>query len=63
MMYAGDHGPPHVHFIANNGRQAVIYLVPFSIRGNLSVRAIKTLRPWLTAQHEMLLEQWRTLNP
>lgn len=58
VMYFDDHPPPHVHVKLRDGRDCIVDLNSFEIRGRVATREIREALDWIRARQSVLLEQW-----
>ena len=63
LMYFDDHPPPHVHVKLRDGRECIVDLVGFEIRGRIVEREIREVLAWITTQQVFLRNEWQRYSP
>lgn len=63
LMYFGDHPPPHVHVVKDDGRECIVEIDSLRVIGGLALRDIRDALKWIERQREFLWIEWRRCNP
>ena len=63
LIYLGDHPPPHVHIVKNDGRDAIVEIETLRVIGKLASREIRETLQWIATQKAFLLNEWTRYNP
>ena len=63
LTYLGDHPPPHVHVVKNDGRDAIVEIETLRVIGKLAGREIRETLQWIATQKAFLLNEWTRYNP
>ena len=63
LIYLGDHPPPHVHFVKNDGRDAIVEIETLRVIGKLAGREMRETLQWIATQKAFLLNEWTRYNP
>jgi hypothetical protein len=59
LMYIGDHPPPHVHVVRNDGRDCIVEIETLLVVGKLATREIRVALEWIASEKQFLLSEWR----
>ncbi len=63
LMYIDDHPPPHVHVKLRDGRECMVDLDDFVIKGQVPEREIREALAWIETSRDFLFDEWRRNNP
>lgn len=63
LMYLDDHPPPHVHVKLRDGRECMVDLDDFVIKGRVAEREIREALAWIETSRDFLFDEWRRNNP
>lgn len=63
VIYHDDHPPPHVHIKLRDGRDCVVDLQTFSLKGKVNQREVDTAINWIRNHQQELLAEWQRINP
>jgi hypothetical protein len=63
LLYHGDHPPPHVHVVLNDGRECIVEIGSLLVIGKVIKREIREALSWIASEESFLLTEWRRYNP
>lgn len=63
LRYLSDHPPPHVHVKLRDGRESIVDMGSFEIKGRIGERELREALDWIEMNQVFLFDEWKRYNP